>query len=136
MKLRMIRDTFTEKSTIGKLYVNGVYSSETLEDKDRQIESGGIKRDKETCIPRGTYEVIIDFSKRFQQRMPLLLNVPQFTGIRIHILNRDHETEGCIGVGKGRGVDFITDSRDAYDALFSNIDAALLAGEKVEIEIT
>ena len=136
MKLRLIRDTFTEKSTIGKLYVNGDPSCESLEDKDRQLESGGIKRPGATCIPRGTYEVIIDFSNRFQVRMPLLLNVPQFTGVRIHPGNTDKDTEGCILVGKTRGEDFVGDSRLAYNELFANIDAALLAGEKVEIEIT
>ena len=136
MKLRLIRDEFTDKSTIGKLYVNGVYSAETLEDKDRQIETGGTKRPGETCIPRGTYEVIVDFSNRFQVRMPLLLNVPQFTGIRIHPGNTEADTEGCILVGKTRGADFVGDSRIAYNALFADIDAAIMAGEKVEIEIT
>ena len=136
MKLRLIRDEFTDKSTIGKLYVNGTYSCETLEDKDRQIETGGTKIPGQTCIPRGTYEIIIDFSNRFQVRMPLLLNVPQFTGVRIHPGNVSTDTEGCVLVGKTRGVDFVGDSRIAYNALFSDIDAALMAGEKIEIEIT
>ena len=136
MKLRLIRDTFTEKSTIGKLYVNGVDYCLTLEDKDRQIETGGLKRQGETCIPRGTYEVIISFSNRFQVRMPLLLNVPQFTGVRIHPGNTDKDTEGCILVGMTRGEDFVGDSRTAYNRLFADIDAAILAGEKIEIEIT
>ena len=136
MKLRLIRDTFTDKSTIGKLYVNGVDHCHTLEDKDRQIESGGIKRQNETCIPRGTYEVIVDFSNRFQVRMPLLLHVPLFTGVRIHPGNTDKDTEGCILVGKTPGVDFVGDSRIAYSALFANLEAAILAGEKIEIEIT
>ena len=136
MKLRLIRDLLTEKSTIGRLYVNGVYSCETLEDKDRKIEEGGTKVPAMTCIPRGTYDIIIDFSNRFKVRMPLLLNVPQFTGVRIHPGNTDKDTEGCILVGRTRGVDFVGDSRLAYDALFKDIDAALLAGEKVEIEIT
>ena len=136
MKLRLIRDTFTEKSTIGKLYVNGVDYCLTLEDKDRQIEAGGIKRQGETCIPRGTYEIIVDFSNRFQVRMPLLLNVPQFTGVRIHPGNTDKDTEGCILVGKTPGEDFIGDSRTAYNSLFADLEAAILAGEKIEIEIT
>ena len=136
MKLRLIRDTFTDKSTIGKLYVNGIYSCETLEDKDRKIETGGTKQPGVTCIPRGTYETIIDFSNRFQVRMPLLLNVPQFVGVRIHPGNTDKDTEGCILVGKTRGADFVGDSRIAYNALFADLDAALLAGEKIEIEIT
>ena len=136
MKLRLIRDTFTEKSTIGNLYVNGIYSCATLEDADRKIESGGAKVYGKTCIPRGTYEIIVDFSNRFQVRMPLLLNVPQFTGVRIHPGNTDKDTEGCILVGETRGVDFVGDSRIAYNALFANIEAAILSGEKVEIEIT
>lgn len=136
MKLRLIRDTFTEKSTIGNLYVNGVYQCATLEDADRKIESGGAKVYGKTCIPRGTYEVIVDFSNRFQVRMPLLLNVPQFTGVRIHPGNTDKDTEGCVLVGETRGADFVGDSRIAYNALFANIEAAILSGEKIEIEIT
>lgn len=136
MKLRLIRDTFTDKSTIGKLYVNGVEYCHTLEDKDRNLESGGIKKPGVTCIPRGTYEVIIDFSNRFRVMMPHILNVPQFDGIRIHPGNKHTDTEGCILPGEGRAEDFVTDSRKAYNRLFSDIDAALLAGEKVEIEIT
>ena len=136
MKLELHRDTFTEKSTIGKLHVNGVAVCETLEDFDRHLEEGGTKVYGKTCIPRGGYEVIVNHSNRFKVRMPLLLKVPQFEGVRIHPGNTDESTEGCILVGQKRGVDWIGDSRLAYNALMSDLEAAILAGEKLEITIT
>ena len=136
MKLELHRDLFTEKSTIGKLHVNGVAVCETLEDFDRHLEEGGTKVYGKTCIPRGVYEVIVSMSNRFKVRMPLLLKVPQFEGVRIHPGNTSADTEGCILVGKTRGVDFVGDSRKAYEALMSNLEAAILAGEKLEITIT
>lgn len=35
----------------------------------------------ETAIPEGTYEVIVNVSVRFKRKLPLLLDVPYFTGI-------------------------------------------------------
>jgi hypothetical protein len=136
MNLELKRDTFTDKSTIGKLYVNGFDFCETLEDVDRKLEEGGTKIKDRTCIQRGTYKVVIDFSTRFQIRMPHVLNVPQFTGIRIHSGNVATDTEGCILVGQIRGVDFVGDSRLAFAALFQELDSAFLADEKIELIIT
>lgn len=136
MKLELHREVFTEKSTIGKLHVNGVPTCETLEDFDRHLEEGGKKVYGKTCIQRGVYGVIVDMSARFKVRMPLLLKVPQFEGVRIHPGNTSEDTEGCILVGKTRGVDFVGDSRKAYEALMANLEAAILAGEKLEITIT
>jgi hypothetical protein len=64
---------------IGKLYIDGAYFCDTLEDIPREI-----KKLHETCIPVGTYKVILNMSNRFQKIMPLLLDVPNFEGIRIH----------------------------------------------------
>lgn len=67
-------------TTFGKLYLNDMtFLNYTLEDKVREIK---IKH--QTAIPAGTYEIIINKSERFKQLMPLLLNVPNFEGIRIH----------------------------------------------------
>ncbi len=136
MKLHLHRDTFTDKSTIGKLHVNGVEYCDTLEDMDRHLEDGGTKVYGKTCIPRGTYEVTIDFSPKYDKHMPHILNVPQFTGIRIHPGNVDADTEGCILVGNTRGQDFIGDSRVTFASLFRELDAAMSAGEPIEITIT
>lgn len=136
MKLELHRDTFTEHSTIGKLRVNGVEYCNTLEDYDRHLEVSGIKIPGKTCIPRGTYVVTLDVSRRFLRLMPHLLDVPHFDGVRIHSGNTDADTEGCILVGYTRGTDFIGDSRKAFDDLFSELDSAILAGETIEITIT
>lgn len=133
MKLELKRDTFTDNSTIGKLHVNGVEFCETLEDRDRRLEEGGLKVYAKTCIPRGVYETIIDYSNRFKVRMPHILKVPQFEGVRIHPGNADVDTEGCILVGMTRGVDFIGDSRKAYYSLFRELEEAILASETIEI---
>lgn len=121
MELLLKRDTFTDKSSIGKLYVDGLYCCETLEDRTRPE---GEKVHGETAIPLGRYSVAITHSPRFGIDMPLLLNVPGFEGVRIHPGNRPADTEGCILVGTSRAEDMILESRDAYAELFKKLQAA------------
>ena len=87
-----------------------------------------------TAIPAGFYEVVVNFSQRFQRQLPLLLGVPNFDGVRIHAGNTDADTEGCLLVGKTKARDFIGGSRAAFDALFPKIQRAA-ASEKIFIEI-
>jgi hypothetical protein len=75
-------------------------------------------------------------SARFKRFMPILRNVPGFEGIRIHTGNTARETDGCILVGRTRGLDWIGHSRDAYDELYGILDCALDSGERVFITIT
>jgi len=132
MELKVTRTTFTAESTIGEFYINGIYHFFSLEDKDRQRQSDGtiiswtpdIKIPKVTAIPRGRYEVIINFSNRFQKQMPLLLNVPSYDGIRIHSGNTDENTEGCILVGLTRKADFIGNSQKAFSKLMNILNKA------------
>ena len=63
--------------------------------------------------------------------MPLLLNVPNFEGVRIHSGNTNHDTEGCILVGQTRSKDFIGQSRKAFDKLFKKLETA----KEITIEI-
>lgn len=123
MELKLIRKVFTDKSTIGELYVNGKFECFTLEDKDRKLESGGKKEYAVTAIPKGTYQVVNSFSNRFQKYLPELLNVPQFSGVRIHPGNKAEDSEGCILVGTTKSQDFIGNSRGAFAALFTKIKA-------------
>ncbi|MCJ7676847.1 MAG: DUF5675 family protein, partial [Anaerolineales bacterium] len=74
------RRWYSDRSTIGSLRF-GDFSCFTLEDRVREP---GIKVQDKTAILAGRYKVVVDFSQRFQRRMPLLLDVPMFTGIRIH----------------------------------------------------
>jgi len=123
MELKLIRKEFTDRSTIGELYVNGKFECFTIEDKDRKLESGGKKEYAVTAIPRGTYQVVNSFSNRFQKYLPELINVPQFTGVRIHPGNKAEDSEGCILVGTTKAKDFIGNSRIAFASLFSKIKA-------------
>jgi hypothetical protein len=119
MKIEVKRLHRTENSTIGELLIDGVWECYTLEDKERDV-----KIKSETAIPRGTYKVIINQSNRFKRLLPLLLNVPNFEGVRIHSGNTNHNTEGCILVGRTRSKDFIGQSRKAFDSLFAKMQKA------------
>lgn len=129
MDLRVKRLEFSDDSTIGELSVDGQFECYTLEDKVRPVKIMG-----KTAIPAGKYEVVINFSQRFQKPLPLLLNVPNFEGIRIHPGNVSANTEGCILVGDTKGVNFVGQSRAAFNRLFPKMKAAAKT-QKIFIEI-
>lgn len=130
MKFELHRYDFTDKRTIGKLSIDGVFFCYTLEDAVRPV-----KIPHETAIGYGVYRVIVNMSARFKCLMPLLVDVLNYVGVRIHWGNTDANTDGCILVGWGRGVDTITGSRDAFKALMGRLMVALAAGEQITIEI-
>ena len=135
MKLKVIRKEFTDLSTIGDLSINGVFECFTLEDKVRDFKADGTgKVYGKTAIPKGNYEVVLTYSNRFKQVMPLLLNVPYFEGIRIHPGNKNEDTHGCLLVGNDKSKDLISNSKVAYQKLLARIKA-VSKFEKVFIEI-
>lgn len=97
MKLLLKRIFKGNTYTIGKLYIDGEYFCDTLEDKVREV-----KIKNETAIPTGTYKVIVNMSPRFKRLLPRLLDVPGFDGILIHRGNTDKDTSGCILVGENK----------------------------------
>jgi len=139
MYMQLVRPTeIGEKSTEGHLLVNGTSECFTLEDKDRKLEDGGEKIYGKTAIPRGIYDIKITYSNRFKKDLPLLIDVPQFEGVRIHAGNSSEDTDGCILVGtvnKDPNDDWIGASRKALDSLQPKIQDALDRGEEVTIEI-
>jgi hypothetical protein len=135
MKLLLQRETFSPDSTIGRLYVDSVIECFTLEDTDRKLEEGGEKIAGSTCIPRGTYRAILDYSQRFKRVLPRLLDVPNYVGVRIHPGNTSEDTEGCILPGTGIGPDRLFNSRAAFEKLFSKMEQADELGEEITIEI-
>ena len=119
MLLRLRREPTTARMvTFGSLYLNELWQCWTLEDAIRDVKIPG-----ETAIPVGEYRVVLDFSQRFQQIMPHILDVPGFTGIRIHSGNVIEDTEGCLLVGQTRGVNWVGHSRDAYKALMVRLQS-------------
>lgn len=136
MRLELVRSTFGENTTTGDLYADGVWSNFTLEDR---VRPAGIKVPGETAIPEGTYPLIITPSPRFKRRLPLLVNVPGFDGIRIHPGNSHKDTEGCILVGEGvnefSAEPMLTKSVSAFNRLFEMLEEAIAAGESITVSV-
>lgn len=121
MKLTVIRTDFgPKKPTFGLLDIDGQFLCHTLEDEDMKLEIYPTRKVYgETAIPRGVYQVVLDFSHRFKVTMPHVLGVAGFDGIRIHPGNTAADTHGCILVGKARTANGLARSREAYDALMA-----------------
>jgi hypothetical protein len=129
MIMYLVRRIFTDRSTIGELYLPDGFECYTLEDKVRPE-----KIPKITAIPYGTYRVVITYSNRFKRMMPLLLDVPNYTGIRIHSGNTERDTAGCILVGEKHGDNCLHHSVPAFDTLFNKLNS-ILQNEKIFMEI-
>ena len=123
LDMKLVRTQFKNTQTVGKLYLNGVYFCDTLEDKNRDLNKNGIfdgtekKVYSETCIPFGQYKVIINQSPRFKRLMPRLLNVPHFDGILIHNGVTEKNSAGCILVGSYDGQKLVR-SKEIFKKLF------------------
>ena len=118
MEARLERAWRLETYTVGRVFVDGKRFSESMEDKDRgltQDMSGEeIKRVKvygETAIPTGVYTVKMTYSPKYKRNMPEVLNVPGFSGIRIHSGNTAKDSLGCILLGRNTKVGMVTESR-------------------------
>lgn len=137
MNLKLTRDVLHEDCTGGRIFNGDEFICFSLEDTVREI-SLPVERWKipgQTAIPRGTYQVMITFSNRFQKYLPELQDVPGFTGIRIHSGNTSEDTSGCVLVGTGRGERFLSGSRAALTLIQGKIEDAIRNGDKVFIEI-
>lgn len=119
MTLELNRYLISKESTIGKLSIDGEFFCYTLEDK---IMPPGEKIPGETAIPTGTYDVELTMSKRFGKILPLLKNVPNFKGVRIHAGNTKKDTEGCILVGDSYGKDTVYNSKMTLVKLLSKLE--------------
>ena len=132
MRLKVQRLSCGPVCTIGEMLVDGKKECYTLEDV---VRPNGEKVYGKTAIPTGTYNVVVTPSARFKRDLPLLENVPNFQGIRIHPGNTAADTEGCILVGAAKTQDMVTHSREAFERLFKKIQESLKAGEKVTLEV-
>lgn len=109
MRIKVVREFFSNTETLGTMYINDKFFCYTLEDYDRKLKQSqdedfikANKIAKLTAMPSGNYRVILSISNRFKRLMPEVLNVKGFAGIRIHGGNTHENTEGCILVAKNR----------------------------------
>ena len=117
----MTRTAKRKTYTIGCLAIDGTYFCDTLEPA--------------TAIPEGRYPVVITWSPKFGQWLPLLLHVPLFEGIRIHAGNTAADTAGCILVGENRKVGHVLNSTRNVNLLKRRIVEAKERGEGVWITV-
>lgn len=104
-----VRRTFKgPKYTIGKLYIDGHYLCDTLEDT---VRPAGTKIAGKTAIPAGTYRVKKTMSPRFKKILPEIMNVRGFTGVRIHAGNTAADTDGCLLLGLNKAKGQVLDSQ-------------------------
>jgi hypothetical protein len=109
MILTLQRRFWGEDYTVGSLYIDGEYFCDTLEDTDRGLtqsmseeEIRKIKVVRETAIPTGVYELIVNLSPTKKRMLPGLRNVPGFSGILIHRGNTKNDSSGCILIGENK----------------------------------
>lgn len=134
MELTLNRIFLGSSATIGELLVNDKHLCDTLEDR---VRPEGEKVYGKTAIPEGTYEVKLTHSPRFKKILPEILNVPNFSGIRIHTGNSSKDTEGCILVGTwdSEKEDWVGSSKIAFDKLMTLLEEAINNKEKVTITV-
>jgi hypothetical protein len=139
MELKVVRFEFTDKSTISRLFVDGQFECVTLEDVCREKTPGTwipkLKVFGETAIPYGRYTVVMSYSNRFKMVTPELLNVPDYTAVRIHAGNFPADTEGCLLVGQIWDTNQVLASRAALGSLLRKMESAYKT-EKIFIEVT
>ena len=152
MEIKVKRIALKETYTIGKLYINGVYQCDTLEDKVRDYNKDGDLNDLneqkvygETAIPYGKYEVTLKVQSPKYSKLatyswcngylPRLLNVPHFDGILIHSGNVAEHSHGCLLVGENKVKGKVLNSMVTLKRIYPLLKQASDRGEKIWITI-
>jgi len=141
-ELLLERKFMKDAYTIGKLSVDDEPYCDTLEDKVRDFNHDGDLNDEgekkvygETAIPFGRYRITVTYSPKFKRKVPLLMSVPHFEGIRIHAANWPTQLSGCIAVGENKVKGGLINSRQYERELTGWLDMWQSAGEDLFITI-
>ena len=155
MELTLKRIALRSEYTIGKLYVDGEYVCDTIEDavrdldKDGKFANGEVKIPGKTAIPYGRYEITMkvkspkysnfskySWAKKYDGYLPRLLNVPHFDGVLIHVGNSALDSEACVLVGENKVVGKVINSVNTFRHLMDDyLVPAKKRNEKIAITI-
>lgn len=143
MDITLKRIAKKQSYTIGKLYVDGKYVCDTIEDTDRGLDQKQdleyIQRNKKygiTAIPTGKYEVLMDVKSPKYSTInfykinanngcvPRLKNVPGWDGVLIHCGNTAENSLGCIIVGQNKAVGKVLNSQETFKKLYKILQTA------------
>ena len=139
MELTLKRIALRSEYTIGKLYVDGEYVCDTIEDtvrdldKDGKFANGEVKIPGKTAIPYGRYEITMkvkspkysnfskySWAKKYDGYLPRLLNVSNFEGVLLHPGNTSSESAGCILTGENKVVGKVINSVNTFRRLMDD----------------
>lgn len=141
MKLVLKRINNQDNYCEGKLYIDGIYQCDVIEDTDRGLnnemsitEIQSKKVYGETAIPKGTYQITLDVvSPKFKNRswatfcegkLPRLLDVPGFEGVLIHVGNKAADSLGCLLVGQKSSDGIVSNSTQTFKDLYYKLKQA------------
>lgn len=134
MELTLKPYKITKISSISKMFVDGIYECDILEDTVRLKDD--VKIFGRTAIPEGRYQIVMTMSTRFKRILPLLVEVPGYEGVRIHPGNTPEDTEGCLLPGQECATkDFVAHSTIEFNQLMVKINKAIKAGQKIYINV-
>lgn len=150
MKILLKRTAKKSTYTIGKIYVDGQYVCDCIEDKDRGLKQSmtleqinKLKVYGQTAIPTGEYKVTLNvispkYSKStwYKQnangaRVPRILNVKGFDGVLIHTGNTAEDSHGCIIIGQNKEVGKVINSKETFKKFYQ-----ILQSSKDDITLT
>lgn len=128
MELKVKRLYKKDSYTIGKLYVDGEYFCDTVEDCDRGLtdkmsveEILAIKVYGKTAIPTGRYRVTLTYSNKFKRVLPLINAVKGFLGIRMHNGKDASSSLGCVIVGENKVKGGVINSKATMEKLMQKL---------------
>lgn len=142
MEIKVDRKWKKGKYTIGRLYIDGEFICNTIEDTDRGLTQNmseeEIKSKKiygQTAIPTGRYKVLMNVvSPKFSQKefymnvckgkVPRLEGVKGFSGILIHSAATADNVEGCIGVGFNTEIGRLNSIKEAFEKVYSKLSSS------------
>ncbi len=125
-----------ENFTPGVLHLDGGHYCYTCEDEDRFLENGVTEKVYgRTAIPRGRYRLTITWSERFKRFLPLVNDVPDFTGVRFHGGNRAEHSHGCVLGGQIPTADGVASCAPVVDGLCALLRDADALDEPVWLEV-
>lgn len=142
INLRLERRFFADDYTIGTLWINNVWFSDTLEDRVRDYNRDGDLDDDgedkiygQTAIPYGRYRISIVFWAKHQIYVPYLHHVTAFSGILIHGGRSAKDTLGCILIGENTVKGELRNSGKYVRKLTVILQQYIVKGHKVYINI-
>jgi Family of unknown function (DUF5675) len=121
--ITIVRETFTENSTMGELYLDGAWQCFTLEPPESAIGSTG----KPELVQLGTYQAALEMSPKFGTITPHLKGVPFYDDngphgpVELHWGDYPGNTDGCCLVGGMRAMNFVGNTRVALKMLVAKL---------------